>query len=317
LLADSLPGLKVEKGKKTMSTKWTLRIGLLALLVALAGLVGCGDNAADSATDTASAADTGNAEQTAADDEQDLAAREREMQDKLAELEAREAAVEQREATSTPKRASSTPTQSSTPQRASTPRPAAPAAPTYRTVNVTLPASTALELEFAQSLSSEESAVGDPVRARVTQDVVENGVVAVPAGSEVTGQVTEARAVKKIGGQAKLAVMFDMLHLPTGEQTPITSSIEFLGKKQTGKDAATIGGSAAGGAVLGRVLGGKDKDKATAIGAVVGAAVGTAVAANNKTDPVLVETGQTTQALLVEPVHMQVVVDAQGNLARR
>lgn len=295
-----------------MITKWILRIGLLALLVASAGLVGCGDNAADSQTDTAPATDTGDAEQTAADEEQDLAAREQEVQEKLAELESREAAVEKREAASTPKRASSTPKQS-----ASTPRPAAPAAPTYRTVNVTLPASTALELEFAQSLSSEESAVGDPVRARVTQDVVENGVVAVPAGSEVTGQVTEARAVKKIGGQAKLAVMFDMLHLPTGEQTPITSSIEFLGKKQTGKDAATIGGSAAGGAVLGRVLGGNDKDKATAIGAVVGAAVGTAVAANNKTDPVLVETGQTTQALLVEPVHMKVVVDAQGNLASR
>jgi hypothetical protein len=32
---------------------------------------------------------------------------------------------------------------------------------------------------------------------------------------------------------------------------------------------------------------------------------------------VLVETGQTTQALLVEPVHMKVVVDAQGNLASR
>ena len=301
------------KGNRTMTiTKWTLRIGLMALLVASAGLVGCGDNSADSQTDTAAATETGaEAEQPAAEPEQDLAAREREVEERLAELDKREAAVQKREAASTPKRAT---TSSTSPSR---PAAQAPAEPKYRTVQVTLPASTALELEFAQSLSSEESAVGDPVRARVTQDVVENGVVAVPAGSEVTGQVTEARAVKKIGGQAKLAVMFDMLRLPTGEQTPITSSIEFLGKKQTGKDAATIGGSAAGGAVLGRVLGGKDKDKATAIGAVVGAAVGTAVAANNKTDPVLVETGQTTQALLVEPVHLTVVVDAQGNLASR
>jgi len=303
------------KGNRTMNTKWILRMGTTALLVALAGLVGCGDNAADSQTDTATAAETGvDAEQSAVEPEQDLAARERDVEERLAQLEEREAAVQKREVASTPKRASSTPTQTQSTPRAS--KPAAPE-PTYRTVKVTLPASTALELEFAQSLSSEESAVGDPVRARVTQDVIEDGVVAVPAGSEVTGQVTEARAVKKIGGQAKLAVMFDMLRLPTGEQTPITSSIEFLGKKQTGKDAATIGGSAAGGAVLGRVLGGNDKDKATAIGAVVGAAVGTAVAANNKTDPVLVETGQTTQALLVEPVHLTVVVDAAGNLASR
>ena len=143
-------------------TKWTLRIGLMALLVASAGLVGCGDNAADSPTDTAAATETGaDAEQPAAEPEQDLAAREREVEERLAELDKREAAVEKREAASTPKRATSS---STSPSR---PAVQAPAEPKYRTVQVTLPASTALELEFAQqSLSRRQRAIGPPRRRR-------------------------------------------------------------------------------------------------------------------------------------------------------
>ena len=38
------------------------------------------------------------------------------------------------------------------------------------------------------------------------------------------------------------------------------------------------------------------------LGAVVGAAIGTAVAAKNKTDPVLIDSGQITELLLYEPV---------------
>ena len=70
------------------------------------------------------------------------------------------------------------------------------------------------------------------------------------------GEVTEVKSAKKIGGRAWLVLDFDTLRLSSGEEVAIRSSIEYVGKKQTGKDAATIGGSAAGGAILGRVLGG-------------------------------------------------------------
>ena len=283
-------------------TKRKLTVGsVLFVLLGAALLAGCGHNAADSETEIATAADAeaaeaGEAEVTRPDPE----AQQREVERRLAELEAREAEVARREAAAKKRTETSRP---------AAPRPAPAPEPVSRTVTVTLPASTALEVEFAEGLSSEESAVGDPVRAFVTQDVMQDGMVAVPAGSEVRGQVVEVRAGKKIGGQAKLGLGFHTLRLPSGDEVAIHSSIEFEGKKQTGKDAATIGGSAAGGAVLGRVLGGDDKDKATAIGAVVGAAVGTAVAANNKTDPVLVQAGQITQVLLYEPVQLNLTRD--------
>jgi hypothetical protein len=172
---------------------------------------------------------------------------------------------------------------------------------------VTLPASTAIQVEFSETLSSDESVVGDPVLAYVVENVMAEGGVAIPAGSELSGQVVEVKSGRKIGGRSKLTLELTGLRLRGGGEVPIRSTIEFAGKNQTGKDAATIGGSTAGGALLGRVLSGDDKDKGTAIGAVVGAAIGTAVASKNGTDPVVIESGQVTEVLLYEAVELTIV----------
>jgi hypothetical protein len=232
--------------------------------------------------------------------ERELAEQQRVLDERLAALEAREdelrrqertAPVEAPKITRRPRRA--LPEVSKVVSRPATEK---------RIVAVTVPASTGLKVEFLAGISSEEALVGDAVETFVVNDVMQDGRVAIPAGSVVAGQVTEVQPAKKIGGRARLVLEFDTLRLTSGNEIAIRSSIEFVGKKQTGKDAATIGGSAAGGAILGRVLGGDDKDKGTVLGAVVGAAIGTAVAAKNKTDPVMIESGETTELLLYEPV---------------
>jgi hypothetical protein len=232
--------------------------------------------------------------------ERELAEQQRVLDERLAALEAREdelrrqertAPVEAPKITRRPRRA--LPEVSKVVSRPATEK---------RIVAVTVPASTGLEVEFLAGISSEEALVGDAVETFVVNDVMQDGRVAIPAGSVVAGQVTEVQPAKKIGGRARLVLEFNTLRLTSGNEIAIRSSIEFVGKKQTGKDAATIGGSAAGGAILGRVLGGDDKDKGTVLGAVVGAAIGTAVAAKNKTDPVMIESGETTELLLYEPV---------------
>jgi hypothetical protein len=232
--------------------------------------------------------------------ERELAEQQRELEERLATLEAREDALERQQRaepveepkiTRRPRR--ELPEVSRVVSRPATEK---------RTIEVTVPASTELEVEFLAGISSEEALVGDAVETLVVNDVMQDGRVAIPAGSIVAGQVTEVQPAKKIGGRARLVLDFDTLRLASGDEIGIRSSIEYVGKKQTGKDAATIGGSAAGGAILGRVLGGDDKDKGTVLGAVVGAAIGTAVAAKNKTDPVSIDPGQITELLLYEPV---------------
>jgi hypothetical protein len=144
---------------------------------------------------------------------------------------------------------------------------------------VTVPGGTALEVALLDSLSSATAAPGDSVRARVASDVYEDGRVAIPAGSELAGVVSEAVPLRRVGGRARLGLEFDRLELPSGESVPISADYLAIGKSETGKDAATIGGATVAGAVLGREVGSRrHRDRSTAIGAVVGAAAGTAIA---------------------------------------
>jgi hypothetical protein len=75
--------------------------------------------------------------------------------------------------------------------------------PAVRWVERTVPAGTAIRLALSGRLSLDSSRPGDAVRARVTEAVVQDGLVAVPAGSMVEGRVAEvvaARAGTVVGG---------------------------------------------------------------------------------------------------------------------
>jgi hypothetical protein len=175
-----------------------------------------------------------------------------------------------------------------------------------RDVVVTVPSGTSIAVEFLVALSSETNHEGDLFAARVYEDVVQDGMVVVPAGTGIEGRVTEAQDSKRIGGRAKLVLEFQRAKLASGADVPLYASFADAAKSQTKKDAATIGGATAGGAILGRVVGGDDKDKATVIGAVVGAAVGTAVAAETKGQTVVIEAGTVIDLVLDRDVQVTV-----------
>lgn len=162
---------------------------------------------------------------------------------------------------------------------------------------VTVPEGTELVVMFLDGVSSAASIPGDTFRARVTQDVFQDSIPVIPAGSVITGTVLEAVSLKKIGGKARLALEFKRLELTSGRTVLIDASFAGEGKSETKKDAATIGGATAGGALLGRIVGKGDKKKGALIGAIVGAAAGTAVAAKTEGEEVELPTG--TEIVLV------------------
>ena len=175
-----------------------------------------------------------------------------------------------------------------------------------RDVVVTIPAGSSIVVEFLDTLSSETNKPGDVFAARIYEDVYQDGVLVMPAGTGIEGVVTDAQDSKRIGGKAKLALEFKRAKLASGADVPLYASFADAAKGQGKKDAAIIGGATGGGAILGRVLGGDDKDKATLIGAVVGAAVGTAVAAETKGQAVLIEPGTVIDLVLTEDVTVTV-----------
>jgi type IV secretory pathway VirB10-like protein len=263
-----------------------------------------------------------------------LADRERELAARAAALDARERRLRERDAREQPKKspearrpsppapappvadepAAPSPEPAPIPEPAPVPEPQPPLPP--KTTTVIVPAGTYLAAELTKTLASDTSKVGETFRARIGQDLTQDdGLVVIPAGSEVVGEVTAATPGKKIGGQARLTLKITDLVLPTGKTVPIDATIVQEGKGKGGRDAATIGGAAAGGAVLGRILGGADRGRGGVIGALVGAAAGAVIAARTPAEQVVVPKGTALGLRLDQPVEVRVVADGgpEGN----
>jgi type IV secretory pathway VirB10-like protein len=256
------------------------------------------------------------------------AERERQLADREAAVAQREAEVARREATAAPapRRVTSTPRR--TTLRASAPAPARPAEqtaargdepapvrepepaprPVRRITRVTVPAGTSLAAEVTNGASSATAQVGDGVSARVSESVYAGGELAIPAGSRLSGTVTDVQGLRRVGGRARLAVRFDRVELPDGSEAPLYATWSAQGRNETGRDAATIGGSAAGGAILGRVLSrGHRRGERTAQGAAVGAVIGTVIASrNNRGGEVELAAGTTVDLTLADSVRVTV-----------
>jgi len=288
-----------------MKNKRTLTLTGAAVLLGL-GLVlsGCGLNQAQDRANVGTAPSDGtiaDAVDAVNDRSADLSERERDLLERERELDRREDRLAD-ELSNLDDRFDEI--ESNEPEPAPEPVPE----PVSRSARLTLPASTALVVEIGADLSSETSVAGDAVTAFVLDDVIVDGLVAIPAGSTVLGFVGEVVPQRKLGGQARLTVDFDTLALPDGERLPIQAALVAEGKPQKKKDAATIGGAAAGGAILGRILKKDDKTEGTLLGAAVGAAIGTAVASRNAGDPAVVAAGSTVDLVLAAPVVLTITL---------
>ena len=157
---------------------------------------------------------------------------------------------------------------------ASTTASAEPARPRAASL-ITVPAGTFLEVSLNETLNSGSTGAGEHFTARVNDDVMINGMTAIPAGSTVSGTVREVVPAKRGAGNAKMTLAFTNLDLPGGYATALSASLSQSTASKKKRNATVIGGSAAGGALLGRLIG-KDT-KGAVVGAIVGGGIGTGV----------------------------------------
>jgi len=186
---------------------------------------------------------------------------------------------------------------------AEAPRPAAarPSAPVVR--EVTIPSGTTLPLELASAIASDASRVEDRVRATLREAVVLDGREVLPAGTELTGVVTEAAQSGRVKGVARLAYRFDSLRHDSEGYAIQTATIAHEAEATKQEDAKKIGIGAGVGAAVGAIVGG---GSGAAKGAAIGGAGGTGVVLATRGEEVRLGPGARVTTRLTEAVTVRV-----------
>jgi hypothetical protein len=158
----------------------------------------------------------------------------------------------------------------STAPRSTAPKAKAAAAPA-EAPGVTVPIGTSLAVTVNTSMSTETAQVGDTWSGVVKENVNVGEKTVIPAGSVVTGTVTEVKPAVK-GDRATLALGVSAVTVE-GKEYPVRAATEPIvaGSTRARNIGAVAGGTAAG-ALIGRAVGGSGK------GAVIGGLIGAAAA---------------------------------------
>jgi len=139
-----------------------------------------------------------------------------------------------------------------------------------------VPAGTPITVSLGSAIGSKLSKTGDSFSGSVAKDVLVGNAVAIPQGANVSGSVTDAKALGRFAGGASLQIRLDSIEI-RGANVPVQASAKSFSEKGKGKRTAVMaGGGAALGGIIGALAGG---GKGAAIGAAAGAGAGTGGAA--------------------------------------
>jgi len=147
-----------------------------------------------------------------------------------------------------------------------------------------LPAGTVFRVRMLQDVDAGSSAPNTPFKGTVTQDIMRNGKVVVPQGSELRGRIVYATAGNRLNGGSVIHLRPDEFVLPDGTRYHLHAQvIDTLGSDTKAKGEGNIVANQHGkrtaaefalgtgsGAIIGAAVGG-------GVGAVVGTAVGAGV----------------------------------------
>jgi BON domain len=147
---------------------------------------------------------------------------------------------------------------------------------------VQIPQGTILRVRLTQPLDSKSSGIGTMFEVSSASDIYVGGVLAVPRGALLRGQVVDVRSVKGgLGGNSSLSLTLNSIELE-GRSYHLASDVWVgNGPGKGGYSAGNMVGGATIGAVIGGIAGG---GAGAAIGATIGGATG-AIASSASSSP--------------------------------
>jgi hypothetical protein len=209
------------------------------------------------------------------------------------------------------------------PDPAAAAAPASPGQPVVKTdvnpeaaAQIELPTGTRIPLVLHNGVSTRTAQVGDPVYFETLFPVMKDGRVIVPAGSYVSGEVTETKRPGRVKGRGELNIRLMTLILPnaymvkfagvpsgasTGGNETTNSEGKIIGDSDKTSDVGTIAKTTGAGAAIGGIA--SRSAGGAGIGAGVGAAVGLAAILLTRGPEAELPRGTTLDAVLDRPLY--------------
>jgi hypothetical protein len=172
-----------------------------------------------------------------------------------------------------------------------------------------------IQVRMNEQISSETARINDRFTTTVMIPIYAGGVEVIPAGSIITGRVTEVKRAARKSKAGWLAVDFVSIQLPNGTTRAINGSLTDLtdetvtydnegqvsGRSSMKRNVVFIGGGAGAGALIGAIAGG---GKGAGIGAGVGAGLGVAGAYFSKGKEAVVKPGTQFGVILNQSISL-------------
>jgi hypothetical protein len=146
-----------------------------------------------------------------------------------------------------------------------------PPPPEPKPVKVEIPVGSTLAVRMIDSIDSEVNRAGETFRATLDAPISVEGEEIIPAGTDVSVRLAEAKSAGKFAGRSELQLELSWIEFQGRRYTVDSSTYEQVGSSRGKNTAAKVGGGAAIGAIIGAIAGG---GKGAAIGATVGAGAG-------------------------------------------
>jgi hypothetical protein len=184
-----------------------------------------------------------------------------------------------------------------------------------------LPEGATIRVELLDRLSTVSSEKGEAFHSRVASDVLQGGLVLIPAGAEIDGRVAEVSSGHP-GGHGSMLLRPETLILPDGTRYQLRADITrtpgsrskvgsegtILPASRLKRDGIEYGGAVGAGAVTGAIVGGP-------VGAMTGSLIGAGVVTAHllvSHPQATLESGTVLVFTLSEPLYL-VPASASGN----
>jgi hypothetical protein len=189
--------------------------------------------------------------------------------------------------------------------------------PAKAPAHIEVPTGTHIPLVLHNAISTRSARPGDPVYFETLFPVMIDGRVVIPAGSYVSGEITESKRPGRIKGRGELMVKLTTMILPnaymvdlnaspggspgTGGGETVDKEGKITGDSDKGSDVGTIAKTTGAGAGIGAITAG---GKGAGIGAGIGAAAGLMGVLLSRGPEAEMPRGSTIDAVLNRPIFL-------------